>query len=54
MVTFESRIVELEDGQAAMIMADTSEVKSMTPDDMTELRVLRQERRGSRLPAGRS
>ena len=41
MVTFESRIVELEDGQAAMIMADTAEVKSMTPDDMTELRVLR-------------
>jgi hypothetical protein len=41
MVTFESRIVELEDGQQALIMADTSEVKSLTPDDMTELRVLR-------------
>ena len=41
MVTFESRIVELEDGQQALVMADTSEVKSLTPDDMTELRVLR-------------
>jgi hypothetical protein len=41
MVTFESRIIELEDGQQALIMADTSEVKSLTPDDMTELRVLR-------------
>lgn len=43
MVTFESRIVELEDGQQALIMADTSEVKSLTPDDMTELRVLRRD-----------
>ena len=41
MVTFESRIIELEDGQQALIMADTSEVKSLTPDDMIELRVLR-------------
>ena len=41
MVTFEGRIVELEDYQQAMIIADTSEVKTLTPDDMTELRVLR-------------
>jgi hypothetical protein len=43
MVTFESRIVELEDTQQAMIMADTAEVKSLTPDDMTELRILRRD-----------
>lgn len=43
MVTFESRIVELEDNQQAMIMADTAEVKTLTPDDMTELRVLRRD-----------
>ena len=41
MVTFESRIVELEDNQQAIIMADTAEVKSLTPGDMTELKILR-------------
>jgi len=43
MVTFESRIVELEDNQQAMIMADTAEVKSMMPSDMTELKILRRD-----------
>ncbi len=43
MVTFESRIVELEDYQQAAITADTAEVKTLTPDDMTELRVLRRD-----------
>ncbi len=41
MVTFKERIVELEDYQQAMIIAARSEVKTLTPDDMTELRVLR-------------
>lgn len=41
MVTFESRIVELEDNQQALIMADTAEVKTLTPGDMTELKILR-------------
>ena len=43
MVTFESRIVELEDYQEAMIAADTAEVKSMAPSDMTELKILRRD-----------
>ncbi|MBR85219.1 MAG: hypothetical protein CMM29_00250 [Rhodospirillaceae bacterium] len=43
MVTFESRIVELEDNQQAMIMADTAEVKTLTPGDMTELKILRRD-----------
>jgi len=41
MVIIERRVVELEDNQQAMIMADTAEVKTLTPEDMTELRVLR-------------
>jgi hypothetical protein len=43
MVVFETRIVELEDTQQAMITADTSEVKSMMPGDMTELKILRRD-----------
>ncbi len=42
MVTIESRIVELEDNQVAMIMQDSAEATSMV-EDMTELRVLRRD-----------
>lgn len=41
MVVIESRVVELEDNQQAMIMRDTAEVAHGMPEDMTELRVLR-------------